>query len=157
MDVNWKTCYLGLGSNLGDRSGNITRALDLLEKHPRIRVLRISSFHETAPVGISDSAAPFFINAAVAIETQLSPRELLETLKELEKSLGKGVLNPKQAAKEKVRRDSESRPYRSRVIDLDILLYGDVRVREPDLEIPHPRMKEREFVMQPLREVWRPT
>ena len=146
-------CYIGIGSNLGDRKQNIRSALELLGNHPGVRVSRISSLLETAPMGLSDPAAPHFLNAAAALETNLSPRELLEVLKSIERKLGKQVLSSEQAAEERERRETSDSPYHSRPIDLDILLYEDWIVREPDLTIPHPRMWERDFVMKPLREI----
>ena len=149
------TAYIGLGTNLGNREENLSRAIALMNESEGMRVLRVSSFHESPPEGIADPAAPPFLNAVAEIETIKTPRELLETLQGIERELGKETLSPEEAVLELERRKTVEKPYSSRTIDLDILLYGDETVNEPDLVIPHPRMKEREFVMMPLRELTR--
>lgn len=138
--------YLGIGSNLGDRDANIRRALELLGRIRGIRVLRISSTLETDPVEMEEAAPRKFLNAAAEIDTHLEPRELLSVLKRIEKVLGRGSATAQDAAK-------EARRHRSRTMDLDILLYGDRVVREGDLVIPHSRMPERSFVLDPLAEL----
>ena len=125
--------YLGLGANLGDRVGNIARALALLEERGRIEL--VSSLYETEPVGFRDQ--PRFLNAVAAYLTELEPLELLACNKEIEKRLGR----------------TSSFPNAPRPIDIDILFYGDRVLKTPDLEIPHPRLRERAFVLVPLAEL----
>jgi 2-amino-4-hydroxy-6-hydroxymethyldihydropteridine diphosphokinase len=127
--------YVGLGSNLGDREAFIRRALELLEG-PEIAVERVSSLRETDPVGYEDQ--PRFLNGAAALRTELSPRGLLEQLQAVERELGRDRSGPR---------------FGPRTIDLDLLLYGDRVVREDGLEIPHPRLAERRFVLEPLSEL----
>ena len=137
---NWKleTCFLGLGSNLGRREENIKLALQHLKKNKQIRIQKVSSVIETEPL-LPKEAKPQgkFLNAAVKIKTDLSPQDLLTVLKEIEKKMGR-----KTAPR-----------FSPRVIDLDILLYGDKQIEEENLKIPHPRMFEREFAMKPLKEI----
>ena len=130
------TVYLGLGSNLGDRRRNLEAALDALRAHPQIAVTAVSSFLETDPVGGPPGQGKF-LNAAAKIETDLSPEALLEELKRVERALGRKP-GPRWGPRE---------------IDLDILLYGDAVLETPDLTIPHPRMRERRFVLEPLAEI----
>jgi 2-amino-4-hydroxy-6-hydroxymethyldihydropteridine diphosphokinase len=129
-------CYLGLGSNLGDRRNNIKQAVRKIGILKNTRVLKQSSFIQTNPVG-GPVAQPKFLNVALKIKTGLSPFNLLKALKNIEKQLGrlKSVKNG------------------PRNIDLDILLYGDKVVNQKRLMIPHPRMFERDFVIRPLAEV----
>jgi 2-amino-4-hydroxy-6-hydroxymethyldihydropteridine diphosphokinase len=122
-----------LGGNVGDRIGNLERALELLRA--QVEVVAISATYETEPVGFA-SQAPF-LNAAAAIETDFSPTELLKRLQRIEAQLGKAT-------------PFENGP---RTIDLDLLLHGDAVVDEPTLRVPHPRMHERAFVLVPLAEV----
>jgi pantoate--beta-alanine ligase len=126
---------LGLGSNLGEREKQIQHALELLEKKPGVRILRRSSLVETEPVGGPPQGR--YLNGVLEVETTLEPRALLETLAGVEQALGR-------------ERTVRNGP---REIDLDILLYGDLVVDEPDLQIPHPRMLERGFVLDPLKEI----
>ena len=130
------TVYLGLGSNLGDRRRNLEAALDALRAHPQIAVTAVSSFLETDPVGGPPGQGKF-LNAAAKIETDLSPEALLEELKRVERALGRKP-GPRWGPRE---------------IDLDILLYGDAVLETPNLTIPHPRMRERRFVLEPLAEI----
>lgn len=129
------TCYIGIGSNLGDRGRFIDAAIASLKANARITVTRVSSIYETEPV----SAIPQgrYLNGVIEIETRLSPRGLLRSLVAIEERLGR-----KRAVKDA-----------PRTIDLDILYYGDHCVREGDLVIPHPRIQEREFVLKGLREL----
>ncbi len=127
--------FLGFGSNIGDRVANVRRACRLVGEIPGFRVVRVSSLIETAPVGYTDQ--PDFINAAAEIETDLTPRALIAAVKEIERAMGR----------EKTVR------FGPRVIDIDILLFGDRVINEPDLVIPHPRMHERAFVLAPLAEI----
>ena len=129
--------YVGLGSNLGDREATLREALRLLEADPHIDVAVVSSFRETDPVGYVDQ--PRFLNAAAAVETELAPRALLDRLLATERRLG---------------RDRAASPRSGpRTIDLDLLLYGEERVEEPGLVVPHPRLHERLFVLEPLAEL----
>jgi 2-amino-4-hydroxy-6-hydroxymethyldihydropteridine diphosphokinase len=128
--------YVGLGSNLGDREATIRRALELLETGGDIEVERVSSLRETDPVGYEDQ--PRFLNGAAALRTELAPRKLLERLHEVERELGRDRSGPR---------------FGPRTIDLDLLLYGDELVEEPGLQIPHPRLAERRFVLEPLAEL----
>ena len=129
--------YLSLGSNLGDRHALLVRAIDLLARQAGLLV-RVSSIIETAPWGFT-SEHPF-LNAAVMLRTDLSPRALLAVTQDIERQLGRTS-------------KSEQRHYADRTIDIDILLYGNEKVDEPNLTIPHPLMLERDFVMKPLREI----
>ncbi len=128
--------YVGLGANLGPREVTLLRAVDLLAGEPGIEVLEMSQLHETAPVGNSDQ--PEFLNGAVSLETSLSPRELLDALLRVEQELGRV-------------RDGER--WGPRTIDLDLLVYGDEIVAEPGLRVPHPRLHERRFALEPLVEL----
>jgi len=128
--------YIGLGSNLGERGKAIARAVGLLYAEDGVEVLAVSTIRETDPVGIVDQ--PQFFNGAVAVETELPPRELLERLLAIERELG---------------RTREEPPGGPRTIDLDLLLYGDEVVDEPGLEVPHPRLAERRFALEPLHEL----
>jgi 2-amino-4-hydroxy-6-hydroxymethyldihydropteridine diphosphokinase len=129
--------YVGLGANLGDRAGTIRRAVELLGAESGIEVVAVSTLRETDPVGYADQ--PSFLNGAAALETELSPRELLERLLAVELALGR------------VR--GEGPRYGPRVIDLDLLLYGNEVVDEPGLTVPHPRLAERRFALEPLHEL----
>lgn len=128
--------YVGLGSNLGDREGTIRQALERLEADGRIEVLAVSSLRETDPVGYLDQ--PRFLNGAAALRTELPARALLERLQDVERELGRDRSGPR---------------FGPRTIDLDLLLYGSETVDEPGLEIPHPRLAERRFVLEPLAEL----
>lgn len=128
--------YVGLGSNLGDRAGTLRRAVELLAAAPGIEVVRVSTIRETDPVGYLDQ--PRFLNGAAAVETSLTARELLSALLAVEAELG---------------RTRDGARYGPRTIDLDLLLYGAERLREPGLEVPHPRLHERAFVLEPLSEL----
>lgn len=129
--------YVGLGSNLGEREATLWKALEGLGATEGIEVLAVSSFRETDPVGVVDQ--PRFVNAAAALETSLSPRELLERLLDVERSLGRD-----RAVEER---------WGPRTLDLDLLLYGGESIDEPGLEVPHPRLTERAFVLEPLLEL----
>lgn len=128
--------YVGLGSNLGDRESYVRAALGALAVEPGIEVVGASSFRDTEPVGIVDQ--PRFLNAAAALETALPPRALLERLLAIERRLG---------------RTRSAERFGPRTIDLDLLVYGDQRVDEPGLEVPHPRLHERRFALEPLAEL----
>ena len=128
---------MSLGANLGDRKGNIKLAIKQISEliGP---VVRQSALIETAPWGFT--SANTFINAAVCSETSLSPREVLQATQSIERALGR------------IKKSIDGQ-YHDRLIDIDILLYDDLHVNEPDLVIPHPHMNERQFVMQPLSEI----
>ena len=128
-------CYLGIGSNLGNRRKNIKKALDYLKETKGIKIEKGSGLYETESQG--GPAQGKFLNAALKINTSLTPRSLLKILKKIERDLGR---------KATVR-------FGPRQIDLDILLYGDKLINKNGLIIPHPRMFEREFVLKPLREI----
>ena len=122
--------YVGLGSNLGDREATIRRAIAALPG-----VLAVSELRETDPVGVTEQ--PAFLNGAAALDTQLSPREVLDTLLAIERQLG---------------RERRER-WGPRTIDLDLLLYGGETVDEPGLTVPHPRLHERRFALEPLADL----
>jgi len=128
--------FVGLGSNLGDREATLSRAIELLGAHEGIALTAVSSFRETDPVGYLDQ--PPFLNGAVAVETSLAPGELLATLLEVERELGRTREGPR---------------YGPRTVDLDLLLIDGVMVDEPGLTVPHPRLHEREFALAPLAEL----
>jgi 2-amino-4-hydroxy-6-hydroxymethyldihydropteridine diphosphokinase len=127
---------VALGSNLDDPQAHVRRAFDELAALPGTRVLARSSLHRTKPVGYADQ--PDFINAVVLVETRLSARELLDALLDIERKHGR----------------VREIPNGPRTLDLDIVVYGDARIDEPGLVVPHPRAHERAFVLEPLREVW---
>jgi 2-amino-4-hydroxy-6-hydroxymethyldihydropteridine diphosphokinase len=122
--------YVGLGSNLGDREATIRAAVAALPG-----VVAVSKLRETEPVGVTGQ--PAFLNGAARLETELSPRELLDAMLEVERGLG---------------RERRER-WGPRTIDLDLLLYGDETVDEPGLTVPHPSLHERRFVLEPLAEL----
>jgi 2-amino-4-hydroxy-6-hydroxymethyldihydropteridine diphosphokinase len=128
--------YVGLGANLGPREETLRRAVDLLRRVAGVEVVAVSELRETEPVGVVDQ--PLFVNGAVAVETTLAPRELLDALLRIERELGR------------VRGDERWGP---RTLDLDLLVYGDVRVDEPGLCVPHPRLHQRRFALEPLAEL----
>lgn len=130
-------CYIAVGSNLGEREENIRQAIQALRESEAIAVVRTSPLYETKAEGI-ESDAPPFLNGAIEIATSRSPQELLQRLLEIEKRLGRV-------------RDKEI--HASRTIDLDLLLYGDEIVNEPEVSVPHPRMHQRRFVLQPLSDL----
>ena len=136
-DTHKHIVYLALGSNMGNRQAHLRRAINEIEKQVG-HVVRQSAFHVTEPVGFQSEN--LFVNAAVCCHTELSPHELLVVTQRIERQLGR-------------RRKSKNGVYHDRVIDIDILLYDDLTVNDPDLIIPHPRMYERPFVMIPLNEI----
>ena len=129
--------YLGLGSNLGDRQGNISRAYAEIEKLIGT-IVRQSALYESEPWGFE--SANSFINSVICCETTLSPHEVLKKTQSIERQLGRT-------------QKSVDGHYHDRTIDIDILLYDDLTVNEPDLKIPHPLMRQRDFVMKPLSEI----
>jgi 2-amino-4-hydroxy-6-hydroxymethyldihydropteridine diphosphokinase len=129
--------YVALGSNLGDREGTLRAALEALAAEPGIDVVAVSRFYDTDPVGYVDQ--PRFLNGAAAIDTVLPAGELLERLLAVELRFG---------------RSREDVPAQGpRTLDLDLLLFGDAEIDEPGLRIPHPRMHERRFVLEPLADL----
>ena len=128
------TAYLGLGSNLGDRLGTLRRAVELLDHEPRIVVEASSRVWETEPVG---PPQPRYLNAVLRVGTELDPLDLLAACRRVEAALGRVRLER----------------WGPRTIDVDILLYDDRTLDEPELQIPHPRMHERAFVLAPLLEL----
>jgi 2-amino-4-hydroxy-6-hydroxymethyldihydropteridine diphosphokinase len=129
--------FVGLGSNLGDREGTLRAAVGRLRALPQTRVAAVSAFRDTEPVGHLEQ--PRFLNGAVELETELSPRELLDAMLELEQRFG--------------RDRSAAPPHGPRTLDLDLLLYGDDEIAQPGLAVPHPRLHERRFVLEPLAEL----
>jgi 2-amino-4-hydroxy-6-hydroxymethyldihydropteridine diphosphokinase len=127
------TVYIAFGSNLGDRVANIRRAIRMLA--PEVRVERISPLYETAPAYVTDQ--PRFVNGVLRAETALAPAELLDHLKRIERAVGR----------------TPGKRYGPRLIDLDILFHGDTVLAGPALEIPHPRLPERLFVLRPLADI----
>ena len=127
--------FLGLGSNLGERETNIREALARLEALPETSVVRVSSLVETEPWGVVDQ--PRFINGAAELRTELEPEALLQAVKEIEREIGR----------------EPALRWGPRIIDLDLLLFGDRQVRLPHLKLPHPHILERAFVLDPLTEI----
>ncbi len=128
--------FIALGSNLGDRAATLRAALDALTSEGDIRLVRCSTLHETEPVG-GPPGQPRYLNAAAELETEIGPRRLLERMLAIEARFGR-------------QRGERNGP---RTLDLDLLLYGAMRIDEPGLVVPHPRMWERSFVLTPLREI----
>ena len=129
--------YLGLGSNLGDKSQHLQTAIDEIEK--RIGpVVRRSAFIESEPWGFDSDNT--FVNAVIAVDTDMQPMEVLRTTQSIEKDMGRT-------------HKSTYGNYSDRIIDIDILLFGDIKVDTPELTIPHPLMNERDFVTIPLKEI----
>lgn len=142
--------YLGLGSNLGDREENLRKAIELIGQ--RIgEVLRQSSFIETEPWGFESENK--FLNGVILCETTLTPRQLLRATQRIERELGKKKSHATKRSHNSSLCTIHYSLYHDRPIDIDILLYDDLTIDEPDLKIPHPLMKERDFVMIPLREI----
>ncbi len=128
--------YIGIGSNVGDRTAFCRASVAALEDHPEIELDGVSSLYETSPVGGPPQRS--YVNMVVRIRTSLDARGLLETVKRIERQLG---------------REPNEMRWGPRVADLDILTFDDEKVVEPDLEIPHPRMKGRRFVLIPMLEI----
>src|SRR6267154_2791844 len=129
-----KTVYLSLGSNVGDREANLRAAIDELP-HAGVAVIRVSSFYETEPVDLREQ--PWFLNCAVKVETHFDAIMLLRALREIEAKMGSRKLMAKGP----------------RLIDMDILLYGTETINTKELQVPHPRMHLRQFVLVPLAEI----
>jgi 2-amino-4-hydroxy-6-hydroxymethyldihydropteridine diphosphokinase len=135
METVTTTAFVGIGSNLGDREAHLSRAIELLSAEDGIEVSGVSQIRETEPVGPVEQGP--FLNGAARLETELAPRDLLDRLLGIEQQMGR------------VRRER----YGPRTIDLDLLLYGDEVVDEPGLIVPHPRLKERRFALEPLSDL----
>ena len=130
------TAFIGIGSNVGDRREFSRRAVLALRNTPGIEVKAASSLYETSPIGGPPQRS--FVNLVVKVESKLSARELLDATKDIESKLG---------------REPSDIHWGPRVVDLDILTFGDEKISEPDLEIPHPRITQRRFVLVPLLEI----
>lgn len=141
--VTKHTVYLGLGSNIGNRQRNLRRAIAQIKKLIG-EVDRQSTFIVTEPWGYESPNN--YVNACVRVLTELTPRQLLETTQAIERNMGRTTHTVKDY-------ETGIMLYSDRPIDIDILLYDDLTIDEPDLKIPHPLMKERDFVMTPLREI----
>ena len=128
--------YVGLGANLGDRERTLHAAVDALAAQEGIEVVAVSTLRETEPVGVGEQ--PLYLNGVAALATTLTARELLDRLLAVEQRFGR------------VRVPDEHGP---RTLDLDLLLYGDEVIDEPELQVPHPRLHERRFVLEPLAEL----
>jgi 2-amino-4-hydroxy-6-hydroxymethyldihydropteridine diphosphokinase len=128
--------YVALGANLGDRERTLREAVDALAAEAGIEVVAVSTLRETEPVGVGEQ--PLFLNGAAELETTLTARELLDRLLAIEQRFGR------------VRVPREHGP---RTLDLDLLLYGEDEIEEPELRVPHPRLHERRFVLEPLAEL----
>ena len=135
-----KVVYLGLGSNLGDRRAHLDSALQQLASLGTIKAQ--SSFYETEPLDMAPGAHAWFLNCAVALETELMPKQLMARLLEIERGLGRKRAPAAEAGKKQ-----------PRTIDLDILLFGNSVIETPALVVPHPAMHERRFVLEPLAEI----
>lgn len=131
-----ETCYLGVGANLGNRRKNILLAIEKLNRIKNTKVLKASKLIETEAVG-GPKGQPKYLNGALKIRTALTPSVLLKALKKIEKEIGR----------------TPSVRWGPRLIDLDILLYGDKLIRTKYLEVPHPYMFKRDFVLEPLRQI----
>jgi 2-amino-4-hydroxy-6-hydroxymethyldihydropteridine diphosphokinase len=129
------TAYVGLGANIGPREVTLLRAVELLGESEGVDVIAVSQLRETEPVGVVDQ--PRFLNGAARVETTLPPRALLDLLLEIERSLGR----------------IRGERWGPRTVDLDLLVYGSEQIDEPGLRVPHPRLHERRFALEPLAEL----
>ena len=145
--------YLGLGSNLGDKEENLRKAITLINEQIGT-VVRQSAFFYSEPWGYESDNQ--FVNAAICVSTTLTPHEVLKANQRIEKQLGKTTDHATERSLQPS--DTNYQPsaitYHDRPIDIDILLYDDLHIDEPELKIPHPLMQMRDFVMIPLREIW---
>ena len=142
--MNSHKVYLGLGSNLGDCRKNLERAIRLIDDRVG-KVIRQSSFIETEPWGFESEHR--FVNAVVLCETTKTPREVLLLTQQIERDMGRRKVNGAGLMV------NGQRIYTDRIVDIDILLYDDLTIDEPDLKVPHPLMHQRDFVMIPLKEI----
>ena len=137
-NLNPRYAYISLGSNQGDRHRALTAAQERLAAHPWVAITRRSSIYETQPVGYTDQ--PFFLNRVIEVITRCTPYSLLKYMLAVEQSMGRKRLIH----------------WGPRVIDLDLLLFEEETACSRELQLPHPRMYERAFVLIPLLEIWRP-
>ena len=137
IDIESHKVYLGLRSNLGNRKAILTEASSLIQKRVG-EVVRQSSFLETEPWGFTSHNK--FLNACICVNTQYSPRQILKTTQAIEKDMGRC-------------HKTVNHQYHDRIIDIDILMIDDLNIDDSDLKVPHPLMKERDFVMIPLKEI----
>ena len=137
--------YLGLGSNMGDRQALLEKAIQLINERVG-DVTRRSSFIETEPWGFESPNQ--FLNAVILAESDKTPREVLQVTQQIEREMGR-----KKKSKRMTASNKSDCQYTDRPIDIDILLYDNLTIDEPDLKIPHPLMHKRDFVMKPLREI----
>ena len=128
------SCAIAFGSNLGDSRSILNNAIDRLNLHPQIKIITVSKWYQTAPIG---PPQPDYLNGCTIVETSLTPVDLLNTLQSIETEFGRVRLEH----------------WGARTLDLDLLLYGDRIIDLPTLQIPHPRMTERAFVLEPLAEI----
>jgi 2-amino-4-hydroxy-6-hydroxymethyldihydropteridine diphosphokinase len=133
--LNGIICYIGIGSNLGDTLKNCQHAVESLSLAKGIEITRVSSFYKTEPIGIENQN--LFINAVVEIKTVLSARNLFQTIQNIEKDMGR-------------EREVKGGP---RIIDLDLLFYGQEVIQNPDLIVPHPEIQKRRFILAPICEI----
>ena len=133
--MNGIICYIGIGSNLGNALKNCQHAVESLSLAKEIEIIKVSSFYKTEPIGIENQN--LFINAVVEIKTALSARNLFQNLQNIEKDLGR-------------KREAKGGP---RIIDLDLLFYGQEVIQDADLIVPHPEIQKRRFVLEPLCEI----
>jgi 2-amino-4-hydroxy-6-hydroxymethyldihydropteridine diphosphokinase len=133
--LNGIICYIGIGSNLGNALKNCQHAVEILSQAKGIEITRVSSFYKTEPVGIENQN--LFINAVVEIKTALSARNLFQLLQNIEKDMGR-------------EREVNGGP---RIIDLDLLFYGQEVIKDTDLIVPHPEIQKRRFVLEPMCEI----
>lgn len=149
--------YLGLGSNLGNRQQNIEDAVRLVQERVG-QIVRQSSLMESEPWGFE--SCHNFLNAVILCQTTKTPHEVLTLTQQIERDLGRkkksNRLTVEKSTRLTVTQKSSDRQYADRPIDIDILLYDDLTLDEPDLKIPHPLMHKRDFVMKPLREIYQP-
>ena len=127
--------YIGVGSNLGKKKENYLEALDRIAKIPQTRIIKESSLYESEPLGDSKE---WYVNGAIEVETELGPEELLKRCKNIERAMGRKKVRKKWGA---------------RIIDLDVLLYNNLKLEKRNLKIPHPEMHTRKFVLIPLSEI----
>ncbi len=131
--------YLGLGSNLGQKSINLKKAISLLNECG-VQTIKQSHIHKT--IAVSKVPQPDFANQVIEVKTQHDPKKLLQIIKLIERQMGRDRSKPKRSGYE-----------RPRLIDIDILIYNNLKINKRNLKIPHPRIKEREFVLKPLKEI----
>jgi 2-amino-4-hydroxy-6-hydroxymethyldihydropteridine diphosphokinase len=144
----WVRAFIGLGSNAGDRLGFVQQAMQLLKDHPHIEVVECSSLYECEPVG--HDYVEWFVNAVAAIETDLPPQDLLKVCKEIEERL---VSLAGEAAGAEVCRLPKGAPGKTKIIDLDILFFGDTELKAGRLVVPHPLLAQRAYALVPLLEI----